>query len=146
MKTASQLWKDRFRELPQTDSDKLAVAMMAEYAEQHAKYRLKIQQEEYLKRITNIEKENKDIQFAYDYAVVDLRNQTERAIKAEIQNKEMIEAIVDLYNYTEVEFKKFNPGTINILNELKRLEILGHEKRHLEDNFSISKVQKLKHI
>jgi hypothetical protein len=29
--TAKQYWKERFNENPQTDSDKLAVAMMQEY-------------------------------------------------------------------------------------------------------------------
>jgi len=32
-KTATQYWQEKFGELPQTDSDKLAVAMMAEYLE-----------------------------------------------------------------------------------------------------------------
>lgn len=31
--TAKEFWKEKFGEYPQTDSDKLAVAMMAEYAE-----------------------------------------------------------------------------------------------------------------
>jgi len=34
MITAKEYWKKRFNEYPKTDSDKLAVAMMAEYAEE----------------------------------------------------------------------------------------------------------------
>lgn len=32
MKTAKEYWKERFDEYPQTDADKLAVAMMQEYS------------------------------------------------------------------------------------------------------------------
>ena len=32
MKPAKEFWKDKFGEYPQTDSEKLAVAMMVEYA------------------------------------------------------------------------------------------------------------------
>lgn len=32
--TAKEYWKDQFDELPKNDADKLAVAMMAEYAEE----------------------------------------------------------------------------------------------------------------
>lgn len=33
MKTAKQFWYDQFGEYPQNDQEKLAVAMMAQYAE-----------------------------------------------------------------------------------------------------------------
>jgi squalene cyclase len=36
MKSAKEYWKEKFEEYPQTDADKLAVAMMAEYAEKKA--------------------------------------------------------------------------------------------------------------
>ena len=32
MKTAKNFWREKFEEFPQTDADKLAVAMMQEYA------------------------------------------------------------------------------------------------------------------
>ena len=37
MKTAKEFWREKFDEEPQTDSDKLAVAMMAEYGQDVAK-------------------------------------------------------------------------------------------------------------
>lgn len=37
MTTAKEYWKERFEEYPHTDADKLAVVMMAEYAEKVAK-------------------------------------------------------------------------------------------------------------
>ena len=33
MKTATEYWKERFEELPQSDAEKLAIIMMREYAE-----------------------------------------------------------------------------------------------------------------
>lgn len=38
MKTAFDFWTEKWGEEPQTDSDKLAVAMMREYAEYYHKY------------------------------------------------------------------------------------------------------------
>lgn len=35
MKTATKFWQEKFNELPQNDAEKLAVAMMAEYAAEH---------------------------------------------------------------------------------------------------------------
>uniref|UniRef100_A0A6H2A1F1 Uncharacterized protein n=1 Tax=viral metagenome TaxID=1070528 RepID=A0A6H2A1F1_9ZZZZ len=32
-KTAAEFWEERFKELPRTDTEKLAVAMMTEYAD-----------------------------------------------------------------------------------------------------------------
>ena len=37
MKTAKEYWKERFNEYPQSDSDKLAVVMMQEYAQEVVK-------------------------------------------------------------------------------------------------------------
>ena len=34
MKSAKEFWKEKFDEYPQSDSDKLAIAMMTEYANQ----------------------------------------------------------------------------------------------------------------
>jgi hypothetical protein len=34
MKSAKEFWKEKFDEYPQTDADKLAVAMMASYADE----------------------------------------------------------------------------------------------------------------
>ena len=35
MKSAKEFWKEKFEEYPQTDADKLAVVMMAEYAREY---------------------------------------------------------------------------------------------------------------
>ena len=37
--TAKEFWKDKFNEYPQSDQDKLAIAMMAEYADQESRIR-----------------------------------------------------------------------------------------------------------
>ena len=42
MKTAKEFWKEKFNEYPQTDADKLAVAMMQEYANEQRMEFLKI--------------------------------------------------------------------------------------------------------
>ena len=40
MTTAKEYWKERFGEYPQSDADKLAIAMMAEYADKSVKNNL----------------------------------------------------------------------------------------------------------
>ncbi len=41
MKSAKEFWKEKFDEYPQSDSDKLAIAMMTEYANQDKWVRVK---------------------------------------------------------------------------------------------------------
>jgi DnaJ-domain-containing protein 1 len=57
MKTATEFWTEKFGEKPKTDSEKLACAMMHEYAEYHTTVQLG-QMDEYLEKIKNRIKEN----------------------------------------------------------------------------------------